>query len=296
MRDEEEGILAGAGRGTTRRGAFIARALVLALPMATFIPAASSAADLNGFVREKGHGDVALSWTSQDYDHFWAGTARVSDPGVGKVTTRSTSLWVDYGITDSLTLVANLPYIDTRGSGTGNFGQGALQDLTLAGKYRFGSKGTSVKSDFVGAFGVRTIASNYEIQNSVVDIGDGTADWLARFIYQVRWRRYYVSQQVGYDRRGNPAPDGIPLYTEAGMTFGHVTYTGFYSRLSARGGTDIGSGAPFPSNKEESTRAGAKVYGQVNERIGLSGMVFTTLSGRNTGDVTGYSAGINFRF
>src|SRR2546426_6980272 len=59
------------------------------------------------------------------------------------------------------------------------------------------------------ALPICSIASNYEIQNSVVDIGDGTADWLARFVYQVNWRRYYISQMVGYDRRGGIAPDEI---------------------------------------------------------------------------------------
>ncbi|HEU4401943.1 MAG TPA: hypothetical protein VFT43_07540 [Candidatus Polarisedimenticolia bacterium] len=254
------------------------------------------AADLNGFLREKGHGDVAISYTAQSYDHFWAGTTRVADPMVGKVTTDSTTLWFDYGVTDRFTVIANLPYIDTRSDGAAGFGQGALQDITLLGKYRLASFGSGVRSTVVGAVGLRTIASNYEIQNSVVDIGDGTADWLARLVYQIEAGRVYVSQQIGFDRRGGDAPDGIPLHTEIGATWGPVTVNGFYSRLDARGGTDIGSGAPFPSNKEEYERAGGKVYARVSDVIGLSAMFFTTLSGRNTGDATGYAGGINLRF
>ncbi len=271
--------------------AAVAGAFLLALAQAS-----AGAAELNGYVREKGHGDVALSFTSQDYNQFWMGTTKVFDPMIGTVTTKSTTLWIDYGVTDRLTLVGNLPYIDTRSDGTGGFGQAAFQDLTLVGKYRFASTGSRVRSDFVGAFGIRTIASNYEIQNSVVDIGDGTADWLARFIYQVSWRRYYFSQMAGYDWRGGLAPDDIPLYTELGATWGPVTVNGLYSRLTARGGTDIGSGAPFPSNREEFSRVGAKVYWRVSERIGLTAMSFTVLSGRNTGDATGYSGGIIYRF
>ncbi len=63
-----------------------------------------------------------------------------------------------------------------------------------------------------------------------------------------------------------------------------------------RGDTDIGSGAPFPSNKEEYGQAGAKVYVRLADHLGLSASVFTTLSGRNTGDATGYAGGVNYRF
>jgi hypothetical protein len=261
--------------------------------VAASVPAMAS--DLNGYIQEKGHGNLAVSFTSQHYDEFWAGTTKVSDPGVGKVTTNSTSLWLDYGVTNRLTVIANLPYIDATSDGAAGFGQGALQDLTLLGKYRFATSGSKIRSDFVGAIGIRTIASNYEIQNSVVDIGDGTADWLARFIYQINWRRYYVSQMIGYDRRGGIAPDGVPLYTEIGGAWGPVTVSGSYGRQTARGGTDIGAG-PFPGNKEEYGRAGAKVYVKVAKQLGLSAMYFTTLSGRNSGDATGYSGGINYKF
>lgn len=257
---------------------------------------AARAMDMDGYIFPKGKGAVALSFTSQSYDHFWAGTTKVADPMIGTVDTKSTTLWVGYGITDRLSLVANLPYIDTRSDGLAGFGQGALQDLTVLGKYRFGSVGSKARSDFIGAFGTRTIASNYEIQNSVVDIGDGTADWLARFIYALHANHFHLSQSVGWDWRGGVAPDGRPFYTVVGTAWGPIIVDAFYGRLDARGGTDIGSGAPFPSNKEELERTGLKIWGRVTDHIGLSAMYFTTLSGRNTGDATGYSAGIDYRY
>jgi hypothetical protein len=272
------------------------RGTILAAGMALGLATPVAAADLNGFMRAKGHGTVALSYTRQSYDEFWAGTTKVSDPMVGEVTTDSTTLWLDYGVTDRVTVIANLPYIDTRSDGAAGFGQGALQDLTILGKYRFASVGKAVRSDFIGALGLRTIASNYEIQNSVVDIGDGTADWLARFIYQLKVGRFYVSQQIGFDRRGGEAPNGVPSHTEIGATWGRVTANVFYSRLHARSGTDIGSGAPFPSNKEEYARTGARVFGRIGEHLGLGGAFFTTLDGRNSGDASGVSVGINYDF
>lgn len=126
-------------------------------------------------------------------------------------------------------------------------------------------------------------------------MGDGTADWLLRLVYQLTWRRLYVSQQVGFDLRGGEAPDGFPLYTEVGATWGPVTYTAFYSRLEAESGTDIGGGS-FPSNEEEYERAGGRVFGRVSDHLGLSAAWFTTLDGRNTGDSSGFSGGVNIRF
>jgi hypothetical protein len=272
------------------------REFVLALVIVALVPATVSAMDLDGYMWPKGHGAAAISFTSQSYDEFWAGTTKVSDPGVGKVDTESWTLWVVHGVSDRLNLVANLPYISTESDGTGGFGQSALQDLSLMGKYRFLTVGSSARSDFIGALGIRTIASNYEIQNSVVDIGDGTADWLARFIYQLHMSRFHLTQSIGWDRRGGDAPNGRPIYTVIGTSWKPIIIDAFYQRLDARGGTDIGSGAPFPSNKEELERAGLKVWGRVSDSLGLSAMYFTTLSGRNTGDASGLAVGVDYSY
>ncbi len=254
-------------------------------------PRASEAADLNGFLREKGHGDLAASFTTESYGRFWVGDTRVDVPNDGSVDTRSLSLWVAYGLTDNLTITANLPYVRSRSDGFDMREEG-LQDLELLGEYRLASGGLKARSSLVGAAGVRTIASNYE-PNSPVSIGHGTADWIVRLVYQLEYRGFYVSQQVGYDRRGGDAPDAVPLYTEVGVTLGPVTLTGFYSRVRARSGTDIGDpGFTFPSNRIDYDRVGAKVYGRVSRNTGLSGMAFTTLDGRNTGETTGASAGL----
>jgi hypothetical protein len=108
---------------------------------------------------------------------------------------------------------------------------------------------------------------------------------------------FYFSQQVGYDLRSDDAPDGIPLYTELGVTAGPVTYSALYQQLIADGGTDIGDpGFTFPSNQDEYQRFGVKLYGRVSDRFGLSGLYFTTLDGRNSGDTSGFSIGANVRF
>jgi len=277
---------------TSRR---LGAAAVVAM-VASLFSTSVQAVDLNGFLRERGHGDVAVSFTAEGYDEFWVGDEKVSDPGVGEVDTKSWSLWFAYGLTDRVTLFAELPYIDTEGDGLGQFEEKDWQDLSFLAAGRLFSFGDDVQHDFVGAAGIRTIAANYEA-NSPVDVGDGTVDWLFRIVYLLRWRGLYFSQQVGYDMRDADAPNGYPLYTELGHTWGPVTATAMYWHMTANGGTDIGDpGFTFPSNGDEFERIGAKVYGRICPHFGVSGSYFWTIDGRNTGDTDGFSIGLNASF
>jgi hypothetical protein len=280
---------------TWRAGAALLAAVVLGLA----VPG-TPALDVNGFLREKGEGDVAFSFTNESYDEFWVGEMSVAPPEVGEVETNSFAVWLAYGITDDLTLVGTLPHVDAEGDGTESrgpaaemFSESGLQDVSLMGLYRLGSAGSS---QFLGGLGVRTPASDYE-ENNPVDIGDGSTDWLARFVYHLQRGGFYWSQQIGYDLRGDDVPDGYPLYTEVGYTKGRTTFNGFFSKLIADGGTDIGDpGFTFPSNKEEYERAGAKVYVRVGQNFGVAVSGFTTLDGRNTGEASGASLGLNVGF
>ncbi len=250
------------------------------------------ASDLNGFLSAKGKGGVALSFTSEGFDEFWVGDSKVSDPGVGQVDRRSVSLWVGYGLTDRITLNASLPYIDVDSNGLAGFKERSAQDVAVLGKYRLGSVGQTVRNDFVVAGGLRTAVSDYATDNPG-DVGDGTTDVLFRLVYQLNYRRFYASQQVGFDLRSAEAPNGFPLFTEMGIGFGRVTLSGFYAKQIADGGTDIGQpGFTFPGLNDESDRVGAKIFARVTEGLGVSLAGHVTLDGRNTPKISGVSAGI----
>lgn len=267
---------------------------VLAL-LATAFPAL--ALDLNGFMPAAGQGDVALSFTSESYDEFWVGNTRVADPGVGEVETESFSLWLRYGLTDRLAIIANLPYVDVTSDGLGGFGDSGLQDLAALVAFRAVEiDNGDVRHRVLVAGGVSTPVSDYE-GNLPVDLGDDVTDVQTRFVYQLEAGSFYLSQQIGYDLRSGDAPDGFPLYTEVGYGFGRVTVNGFYYRYIADGGTDIGDpGFTFPSNKDETERVGAKVFARLGGGFGLSLSSFTTLDGRNSGDVSGFSLGASCSF
>jgi hypothetical protein len=260
--------------------------LVLGTPMV-------AALDLNGFMPARGEGTIALSYTSESYDEFWVGKTKVSDPGVGEVETDSIAAWFRYGLTDRVALIVNVPYVDATSDGLGGFEDSGLQDLTALVAFRALESGNH---RLVAAGGARTPISDYEA-NLPVDLGDGTTDVLLRLVYQFQNGGFYASQQVGYDLRGDDAPDGFPLYTEVGYSWPRVTVNGFYLTYSADGGTDIGDpGFTFPSNKDETERLGAKVFVRLNESFGAQVAAFQTLDGRNSGDASGVSAGFTFGF
>jgi hypothetical protein len=212
------------------------------------------------------------------------------------VKNNSTALYAQYGLTDRASIVANLPYVNSRGDGQAGFSESGLQDVAALLKFRVAAFGQGVRGSVVIAGGIRTIASNYEA-NKPVDIGDGTADGLLRAVYLLRAGRFYWSQQVGLDVRGGEAPNGFPVYTELGRGFGRATLALLYQGYWADGGTDIGDpGFTFPSNRDETQRVGVKAFLRVSGNWGAVGHVFTTLAGRNSGDATGFGAGIVVRY
>jgi hypothetical protein len=253
----------------------------------------TAATNMNGFMPEAGHGDLAISYTNEGYDEFWVGDVKVSDPGVGEVDIDSIAAWFQWGLTDDLALVVDAAYVDASSDGLGGFEDSGLQDASVLLKYRFLASGPH---SLVGGVGVRTAISDYEA-NLPVDLGDNTTDALFRLVYQAQAGNFYFSQQVGFDLRSDDAPDDFPLYTELGYTFGRATATLFYYRLIADGGTDIGDpGFTFPSNQDETSRLGVKVYSRINDRFGFAVSGFETLDGRNSGDTTGYSGTLVVRF
>ncbi|MDX1997176.1 MAG: hypothetical protein SF066_05605 [Thermoanaerobaculia bacterium] len=259
--------------------------LLSALPATAF--------DLNGFLPAAGEGQVALSVTAEGYDQFWVGETKVSDPGVGEVELTSQSLWFQYGLAERFALVGSVAHVDADSDGLAGFGEQDLQDLAVLLEMRLLESGPH---SVVEAAGVRTPLGDYE-DDLPVDVGDGTTDALLRLVYLLRAGGFYFSQQVGHDLRGGDAPNGWPLFTEIGYTFGRVTVNGFLSWQITDDGTDIGDpGFTFPSNREEYQRVGAKVYARVSERFGLSLVAFDTLDGRNTGETSGFSAGLSLRF
>lgn len=262
-----------------------------------FFPVQAGAADLTGFLPPAGEGAVAFGYTDESYDEFWVGKARVSEPALGEISTRSATLWLSWGFSDRLALIADVAYVESSAAGPAGLEDSGPQDASLLFARRLWRRGQGrIEHSLVAAAGLRTAVEAYE-ENAPVARGDQTTDGLARLVYLLRAGRFYWSQQVGFDLRGGEAPDAFPLYTEIGWSAGRFTWIAGFSFLFADGGTNIGEpGFTFPSNREEFARLSAKVVGDVTARWSLFAGAFNTLDGRNSGDSSGLSLGAIHRF
>ena len=130
-----------------------------------------------------------------------------------------------------------------------------------------------------------------------MSLGDGTTDVLLRAVYQFEHGSFYFSQQVGYDLRGGDAPDGIPLYTEAGYNLGAVHPQRLLPPLPRPGRhRHRRSGLHLPQQQGRDRAGGRQGLRPGHGDFGVFVAGFATLDGRNSGDATGFSFGTTFGF
>lgn len=281
----------------------VSAVLSTALPVAV-LAAMASRADAqgdNGFLRGQGHADVALTYSLDTYREFWAGTHRVEDPNVGRITRQSLNMWAAYGIDARTDVVVSAAYVEASSDGIsvpGNDTEKALQDATVGFKYRLnewqlGPGGLSLS--FAPA--VKIPMTHYE-NNALTAIGDGQIDYRFRGIVQYTMNNgMWLAVESGYDYRTEAPPNELPVNITAGVTvFDRFTIMPFYSLVRSYGSENIGDpGFTFPGVQEEFTRWGVSGYIRVDERWGISLGYKDTITGKNTGDVVGYWAGVVFK-
>jgi len=118
-------------RSSVRRPWLLAGLLLFLLPIR------AAAQGETGFLRGRGKLDLVLGVTRDEYDHFWLGDQKVSDPGVGDVTRTGYGIYAAYGATDALDLILAASYVSAEADGSGGFpDQDDPQDLLLAAKWR----------------------------------------------------------------------------------------------------------------------------------------------------------------
>jgi len=251
-----------------------------------------------GFLRGKGKTDVVVTYTNDHYRKFWAGNDKMKSAGVGRVTRQSYSLYAAYGLNDQIDLIVKGSYIKSDSSGAGNAPtERDWQDLTLSAKWRLWERTYENGSELSLAAlpGIKLPMTDYE-DNAITAIGDGQTDLQFRVVGMYRLANgAFAALESGYDRRNGAPKDEVPINFTIGATVVKgLTLSAFISDVDSLGGTDIGPPGTnyFPANEEDYTRTGLSAYYRINEYLGLTGTWRTTLDGKNTGDVEGFSAGV----
>jgi hypothetical protein len=269
---------------------------------------------ISGFMKAKGKGSITVTQSREDYNDVFLVPNKVNSvPVFNKVTTKSVSLYAEYGFSDRLNFVVSLPYIQTTGEATpatlANNGfeneRSGFQDISVYGKYKIKSyKIMNGNLSIIGALGVETPLGNYDVDEglqSIIAIGNRSTDITGLAIANYKHNSgFFAIGQAGYSLRSNEVPNALiselKLGYAASVIYGDIFIA---NQLSGNDGVDIlGQGFTgfFPATRVNYTRIGANMFVPIVKGFGLTAGINTYIEGRNLGDSTGAYSGISYSF
>lgn len=256
------------------------------------------------------------------YDHYWEGSLNRVNGNIGTVTTRNIQYIGNYGVTDHLDLIVNVPYVYTTASKGVLHGQSGWQDLTIAAKL----KAISVPVKRWGALRALAVVSgtlpmtNYTPDDMPVSIGPHSKTLTGRATLNYLGRNgLYLNGGSAYTFRNNVTLDRSFYYTNGQLTFSNqvalpnqfdynvsagyrkndTTLTANFSAQETRGGGDIRQqDVPFVSNRVNFKKIGATLtYPLPRVRAMQYWFIYSnTFDGRNVGQSNTFTSGFLYTF
>lgn len=253
---------------------------------------------IGAFNAGKGKLNIALSYNIESFEEFYKGDEKVI-LGLKEVSTKSVSLYSEYGITDRLGLVINLPYSSANSTNENMKTMSNLQDFSFHLKYAL-RKPTTSPFQVIGALGVVFPASNYDplvpltIGSHVVCI-QGSLSGLYQF-----GNGFFGELSTSAIIRNESAPPVFRTTSKIGWSknkfYGHL----WYSKQHSFSGYDLGEpGSSFQTLKVDYNKLGMYVSYRIISQISLSLSGGRVIGGRNVGQSyfigTGLVASLNLR-
>jgi hypothetical protein len=260
---------------------------------------------------------------SYDYwDHYWEGSTNRVNANIGTITTRSVQYIGNYGVTDHLDLLVNVPYVYTSASKGVLHGQSGFQDVTFGAKYKV----ISVPVREIGA--IRAFAvlagaipiTNYTPDDAPLSVGTHSKRISGRTTLNYLGRNgLYLNGSTSYTLRGNVTLDRASYYTNdklyfsnqvampnqfdyivsAGYRKNDATLTAAFSQQQSRGGGDIRrQDVPFVSNRVNFSRISATLtypLPRVND-MQYWFLYSNIFDGRNVGQANNFTMGFLYTF
>lgn len=264
---------------------------------------------VSGFMQSKGEGNLALSFSAENYDNVLLVPSEINGvPVFNEVSINSYNLFAEIGISDRLTFSANIPYIISEGDATAatlaetgfENERSGLQDLSLNFKFLVKSlKFEKSSLNFMANLGFETPLSSYEANEglqSIIAIGNRSTrvNSIALATYKLD-SGWFATGQLGYSVRSNDVPDAVLSQLKIGYAaakyYGDV-YIG--SQKSTTGVDILGEGFEgfFPATQVSYTKIGVNLYAPVYKSLGASGGFSQITDGRNIGKASAYYLGL----
>jgi len=259
-------------------------------------------------------------YSHDKWDHYWEGTLKRVNGNIGAITTRTSTWTANFGVTNRLNVIANIPYVSTDASQGVLKGQNGWQDITLAAKYRIITRpvtklgalsvigmafGGFPLTDYVPDFqplsiglGSRRVGgrltANYQSQAGWFLNGTAAYTWRGNVTLD---RPYYFTNDHLFLTDNVPMPDVVDYTLAPGYLKKGRMFQAMFTKQITQGGGDIRrQDAPFVSNRFLYSRIGAMVmYPIPIQRLRSLSLRFDVghvIDGRNVGQSTTLTFGL----
>lgn len=261
---------------------------------------------------------TGVFYTYDTWDRYWEGSKFRSNANIGAVTTRTISYIGNYGLTNHVNLLVDVPYVSTSASQGVLHGQRGWQDVT------FGAKAKLLSLPIKDKGALRTIAvlsgaipmSGYTPDDLPLSIGAQSKSLTGRITENYLGRNgLYFLGTTSYTLRGNAVLTRPEYYTNGklylsnevalpnvfnwGVSGGYrrndTTLVATYTQQQTRGGGDIRmQDVPFVSNRFNFSKIGGTATIPVPRVRDLQyWFIYNyTLEGRNVGQANTATVGL----
>ncbi|MGL5112529.1 MAG: hypothetical protein ACRC6O_07825 [Flavobacterium sp.] len=235
--------------------------------------------DIDGIMMSKSNLCIGAVYQYSSWDNYWEGDFKRTNLNLGTVSTKSTSVMGNYGISDKLNVLFNLPYVKTNASAGTMKGQEGMQDLALSLKYMPIEKTVDKNTYSLYVIGSYTTPlSDYAADYLPLSIGLKSKTATLRLMGDYQRAHFFATYSAAYVKRSTISIDRNAYLTNTEIVYSNeVTMpdlisvnlrTGYRSsRLIAefiidnwvtqKGGFNISkNNMPFPSNTMNMIRYG----------------------------------------
>ena len=170
--------------------------------------------DLDAIMMPKNNFCIGGMYSYGSWKNYWEGTLKRDNANLGTVSTQMLGVMGNYGVSDKLNVLFNLPYVKTTASAGTLHGQKGLQDLSLNIKWRplnlkFGKSRLALFASLTGSIP----ASNYEADFDPLALGTHSKNFMARGIIDYSYDKFFVTASGAYMTRSNITIDRNSYFT-----------------------------------------------------------------------------------
>jgi hypothetical protein len=290
--------------------------------MVVFVAALWGQTIEDGIMMGRGRLCGGYMFTQDTWDQYWEGGLKRSNGNIGMMVTRGQHIFANYGVTDKVNVIAQLPHMRTHATQGFNAGMRGWQDATVAAKWKFFQAPLTEQGTLrlFGGISAVTPMSDYTPDFLPFSIGLGSRRLSARMTAHFRTNGgWFVNAHNAYTRRDGVELDRPFFFTNGRLTFsdrvampsvydlnlsggyikGEMVLSGSFHEQRTLGGGDIRrNDMPFISNRMNLSRFGgwAKIPVPRHERISMVAGYSYVVNGRNVGQSTMVTAGVMYLF